>query len=242
MPSSLNLTQAQYKSILWLRLNAWPDPSIERTSPGKPGGASRLKRDPRNRRARQGLAGADPDVQNGHGRRHKLYSLRCTKKLLTRIGLEPGRETPAPTTLLGDWYANVLFAKPQHVVLCISERTLLPVVVPARQPGGLPQRLEAQLGPLLQVLGVRSEAIARELDQMREHRFASTASKSALGSLNDFMYHLSWHLKANPERSLAEHALQLSEIPCKPLEYAMPREATAALFHASSILSTASGV
>src|SRR5205814_46139 len=32
MPSSPSLTQAQYKSILWLRLNAWPDPSIEGTS------------------------------------------------------------------------------------------------------------------------------------------------------------------------------------------------------------------
>jgi len=44
MPSSPSLTQAQYKFILWLRLNAWPNPSIERTSPGKPGAASHLER------------------------------------------------------------------------------------------------------------------------------------------------------------------------------------------------------
>lgn len=44
MPSSLSLTQAQYKFILWLRLNAWLNPLIERTAPGKPGAASHLER------------------------------------------------------------------------------------------------------------------------------------------------------------------------------------------------------
>jgi hypothetical protein len=31
MPSSPSLTQAQYKFILWLRLNAWPNPSLHPT-------------------------------------------------------------------------------------------------------------------------------------------------------------------------------------------------------------------
>jgi hypothetical protein len=35
MLSSLNLTLAQYKFILWLRLNAWHNTSIERTCPGE---------------------------------------------------------------------------------------------------------------------------------------------------------------------------------------------------------------
>lgn len=36
MPSSPSLTQAQYKFILWLRLNAWLNPSIERTLDAHP--------------------------------------------------------------------------------------------------------------------------------------------------------------------------------------------------------------
>lgn len=44
MPSSQNPTQGQYKSILCQRLNAWPNPSIERTNTGKPVFASHLKR------------------------------------------------------------------------------------------------------------------------------------------------------------------------------------------------------
>jgi hypothetical protein len=175
-------------------------------------------------------------------RRHKLYSLRCTKKVLTRIGAEPSGEDSAPSTVLGDWYANVLFSKRQHVVLCISERTLLPVILPAKQPAALPQRLSAALETMLQVLGVPSELIAHELEQMRLATFAPTSSKSTLGSLNDLMYHLSWSLKEHADRSLLEHALHLSEIPCKPLEYALPREATAARFQASNVIALASGV
>ena len=175
-------------------------------------------------------------------RRHSLYSLRCTKKLLKRIGVEPGGEGSAPSTVLGDWYANILFSKPQHVVLCISERTLLPVVLPAKQPVGLPQRLSVALGEMLQVLGIPSGLVTRELEQMRQPCFAPTLSKSALGSLNDLMYHLSWSLKEHADRSLLEHALHLSEIPCKPLEYAFPREATAARFQASGVIALASGV
>ena len=44
MPSSPSPTQGQYKSILWQRLNAWPNPSIERTNTGKPVFASHVKR------------------------------------------------------------------------------------------------------------------------------------------------------------------------------------------------------
>ena len=177
-----------------------------------------------------------------HVRRHKLYSLRCTKKLLKRIGAPPSGNVLAPTTVLGDWYANILFAKPQQLVLCISERTLLPVVLPAKQPAGLPERLRVELPRMLQLLGVSSQAIAEELEQMRQHQIEPTQSKSALGSLNDFMYHLSWGLKDHPGLSLLEHSLRLAEIPCKPLEYSFPVEATASLFRARSVIKAAAGV
>ena len=143
---------------------------------------------------------------------------------------------------MGDWYANILFSKPQHVVLCISERTLLPIVLPAKQPAELPQRLCASLETMLQVLDVPPGLIARELEQMHQHHVAPTASKSALGSLNDFMYHLSLSLKEHADRSLLEHALHLSEIPCKPLEYAVPSEATVTRFQASKVIAIGSGV
>lgn len=57
-----------------------------------------------------------------------MFHIHCTKKLLDRIKLEivaPGQSDIA----LGNRYATVLFWNPQ-VALLVSERTLLPVLMP----------------------------------------------------------------------------------------------------------------
>lgn len=169
-----------------------------------------------------------------------MFSLRCTKKLLKRFAEPPASEPCAPTTLLGDWYANIVFAKPQQLVVCISERTLLPVAVPAKDIHGLHQRLRGQLEELLQIIGVPPAEIANELAQMQEHRVASTASKSVLGSLNEVIYHLSWSLSGHSDRSLLEHALHLADIPNKPTGYADAAKATRSLFKAKEVIDAAS--
>ena len=60
-----------------------------------------------------------------------MFTLRCTKKLLTRLKVKPDLQPPPSTTKLGDWYADTLNLGRERLVLCVSELTLLPVVVPA---------------------------------------------------------------------------------------------------------------
>ena len=52
-----------------------------------------------------------------------MLTIRCTQKLLKRW---PKTDTQglATTTVLGDWYANILLVEPE-VVLFINEPTLL---------------------------------------------------------------------------------------------------------------------
>jgi hypothetical protein len=166
-----------------------------------------------------------------------MLTLRCTQKLLAR-GLEssPGAEEP-PSALLGDWYAHVLIRKPQHLVLCMSERTLLPVVLSAKDAKSLPMRLSDSICIVLDRLGIDREAVERERREMNVVRIGRTASRSVLGSLNDFMFQLQVGLHRSPERSLVEQALWLAETPCKPLEYASPNRATQALFASAAVLS-----
>jgi hypothetical protein len=40
----------------------------------------------------------------------KMVTLRCTQKLLRRISEPLLEKNEQPTTLLGDWYANILFS------------------------------------------------------------------------------------------------------------------------------------
>lgn len=96
-----------------------------------------------------------------------MYTLRCTQKLL-RAGVREttGLAEPA-TTALGDWYANVLFSRPQRLVVCVSEVTRLPVVLPASPAATLPERLPRGLAEVLLQIGVPQEAIRAELEQMQ---------------------------------------------------------------------------
>jgi hypothetical protein len=165
-----------------------------------------------------------------------VFTLRCTQKLLRR-GLAETPPTGSPaTTLLGDWYANVLVARPNHLVLCISERTLLPVVVLARDIKHLPQRVVEALAPVLQSLRVDQSAIEAELAAMQMWQVGRTASKSVVGSLNELMFFLEHQVHAHPERSLQEHSLHLAGVPMKGAERSSPDRATTALFASAAVL------
>ena len=168
-----------------------------------------------------------------------MFTLRCTHKLLRRGLTESEHGEVAPTTLLGDWYANVLVARPQHLVLCISERTLLPVIVPAKSAGALPTRLLEALPPILVALAIAPDSVHTECDRMREHRVGRTASKRVLGSLNELMFLLEHSLRHHPEWSHVQQSLWLAKTPCKLVEYNAPDRATQALFMSSAAVAKA---
>jgi hypothetical protein len=166
-----------------------------------------------------------------------MLTLRCTRKLLKRGLVETGGEDVQPTTLLGDWYANLIVARPQHLVLCVSERSLLPVILPAKDAKSLPSRMPGAVCEILAQLGINSAAVDLERREMQSVRVGRTASRRVLGSLNDFMFQLEHGLKFSPERSLVEQSLWLAETPCKPIEYVSPDKATMALFASAAVLS-----
>jgi hypothetical protein len=168
-----------------------------------------------------------------------MFTLHCTQKLLRRGLTESPQGELAATTLLGDWYANVLVTRPQHLVLCVSERTLLPVVVPAKGIGGLAARLVEALSPILAALSIPPAFAQAECEHMREHRIGRTASRRVLGSLNELMFLLDHSLHAHPERSLLDHSLWLAQTPCKGVEYSAPDRATQALFMSSAAVAKA---
>jgi hypothetical protein len=136
---------------------------------------------------------------------------------------------PAPTTLLWDWYANILFSRPQ-LILLLNERTFLPVVVPASALGSLGQRFIEGLGELLQAIGVPRNAIEMELRQMDPLAYAPTKSRSMLGSMQEFMFHVGQLAYRYPGPNVLKIALHLSEMRCAPIDYQFPGEAALEVF------------
>lgn len=78
------------------------------------------------------------------------------------------------------------------------------------------------LGTLLRELGVSQSAVARELAEMTSTVVARTASRSILGTINDFAIAVTWALEEEPETSLHQLSLELCETPVGPLGYEQP--------------------
>ena len=130
-----------------------------------------------------------------------MLALRCTAKLLKRLKLdkEPLEDPGPSTTALGDWYANVIYMGRQPMVLAVSERSLLSLLMPARDLDQLPGRLIRTLLEKLKRMGVPETTIRQEVSKMDPVIYAKTASRSVLGSMNDFtdMVKFTHHVRAD---------------------------------------------
>jgi hypothetical protein len=146
-----------------------------------------------------------------------VFVVRGTKKFLDRVNghrLEPGQTS---TTALGDWYANVLFWKPQ-VVLFVSEATLVPVLVPLAPAATVIDRFVNQLSVVLSVLDIDPGFATAELTGMHEHQIATTANRIVVGVMNEFRYLAEVDRGASPSVDLLRISLWLAGTPLGPLQ------------------------
>ena len=154
-----------------------------------------------------------------------MLVLRCTQKILKRIG-SPIADPPASTTALGDWYAQPLAVGHRRYVLLVSGLSRLPVLMPGRDVKHLATHFPAALARVLAGLGVPEEVIDRELAEAGEIVIAKTASRSLLGTLNDFLHMLRGQLRDEPDPNLTMEAVRLSDTPVGPLGPGWPDEFT----------------
>jgi len=166
-----------------------------------------------------------------------MYTLRCTRKLLRRIDERPSSEAVAPTTVLGDWYANLLTLRPQQLVLAMSERSLLCVLVPAAPAVTVAERLRVEVGGVLADIGVPATNVAAELAAMEHFGVGATASRAVLGCMNDAVKMLDAYPRGRDgEWSLREAALHLAENIYSLTNYHTPWMRTLELFGAGEPL------
>lgn len=151
-----------------------------------------------------------------------MVVVRCTRKLLDRLGQFTSREV-STTTALGEWYATILFTK-QQVVLLVNASTRLPVVIAARDLSTLPSRFATGLAAVLTDLQIPEEAIAGELREMQDVVFSTTASRSVLGTMNDYAIYIEAAFRHENGVALHTLSLALADTPVGPLGYDRPRD------------------
>ena len=154
-----------------------------------------------------------------------MVALRCTKKLLARVG-PPAEVIEPSTTVLGDWYAQPVALGHQRFVLLISEHSRLPVLMAGRDLKHLDRNFPDALAAVLWGLGISAAAIQRELEATRQAVIAKTNNRSLLGTLNDFSFMLEWWVQGRKDIDLVEEALRLSRTPVRPLGPGFPDRVT----------------
>lgn len=145
-----------------------------------------------------------------------MFTVRATKKLLDRCG-GPSASEARTTTLLGDWYATALFWRPQ-VALFVNERTRLPVLVPLAPAASVVSRFVDDAARVLAGLGLDPRFVDAEATEMSEHCLAKTASRSVIGTMNDFAFLAKVHRDEGEADDLIGLSLRLAQTPCGPLE------------------------
>lgn len=152
-----------------------------------------------------------------------MFVLRCTKKLLTRIGTSPHGEIERSASRMGDWSAHIFIIRRQQLVLAVNQTTFLPVLLPVAPAKTISARLPGAIEQMLRALGIDERTIAEEVKMMGTCVLAATNSRQVLGVINDFGWLLEAFLDGRP---LLDVALHLARTPCGPLGMKHPSEVT----------------
>jgi hypothetical protein len=158
-----------------------------------------------------------------------MITLRCTQKLLKKFKIDGPTESGKPTNILGDWYANIVYSRKGHFIVCVSERSLLPIVLSARDLNRFVPRFKDLISEVLLELGVPNKSVENEIIQMFPFFYGRTKNKIILGTLTDFTKDLKFMLLQNDYSEL-EWSLYFAETPCGPLNYKNPIEVTKKLY------------
>jgi hypothetical protein len=118
--------------------------------------------------------------------------LRCTRRLLKMLDVAPGALAEVPPSD-GDWYANVLLVDRRKCVLVVHSSTLFSVFAPAVTKAAV-----KPFGPFV-VRAIEAAVVEERLDvdtfgelEAGQVEFARTASRSALGCMNELGHQARW--------------------------------------------------
>ena len=123
-----------------------------------------------------------------------MVVLRRTQKLASQLPASVGA-APASDTALGDWYVNKLVVDRKPLLLLASSRSLIAIVIPARDVRSLPSRLPGLVAQRLKRMGVAPKLIDAEVTAMSPVCVAKTADRAVVGILVDFAFAIPFHLE-----------------------------------------------
>lgn len=165
--------------------------------------------------------------------------IHCTQKLLKELDvkiLEPN-ELPVAPEGLGNWYANLIRIDRKKCILFTNENTLYSFLIPnvlKKNIKNIAEEFLINLNLNLQAEGFNLEVINRVMQEYQEIGFATTVSRSVLGSMNDFAYQYDAHFEYEKEEGTGRIDIlainhQVNKSPMSMLKYESPLKALKSL-------------
>ena len=161
-------------------------------------------------------------------------TLRCTRKLLAALRARPATNPAPGRSILGDWYANIYDTQPCRLVLCVNERSLLPVLLEFQETSALMRSLERSVADLLARIGVPEDSILLERAAMAGMQLGATANRRILGCLNETAFAISHAFDWMHPKYFRDHEDHLSRFIYSPTGYRPPHALARELFEAAS--------
>jgi hypothetical protein len=113
-----------------------------------------------------------------------LVQIKCTRKLVRRIGAKPAGGESNPSTVLGDWHANIIPVWGGEIIISLNERSLLTVILPAAAVEDLGAELRYRAFSLIERLNLPArfaEAVEAEFESVV---ITKADNRTLLGRLN----------------------------------------------------------
>jgi hypothetical protein len=159
-----------------------------------------------------------------------MMTIRCTRELLKLLGVEGNHEANQRTNLLGDFYAKLVLTRRGTLTICVSERSLLPVLVaPLPDPRMFGVTFRQALQSVLREIGGEPGLVRHEVRETEQIGLGKTSSRRILGSLNDLAFLDCATIEDDPGIDLLALAVELADTPCSPLNDESPKSASLTL-------------
>ena len=156
-----------------------------------------------------------------------MVTLRLTHKLQKLLDIHLTEQLEPTTSKLGDWYANFVPTYSGDLIVLVNEKTLLSVAIPIWEANHLLLLFRLRVGNLLGMIGIPPRAIDQELHHYNDIQFSKTSSRRVLGSMNDIadQYQgISEIAENKADLSLSNAEYQMSQMPCKLIDYRGPMD------------------
>lgn len=143
-----------------------------------------------------------------------MVVLRPTQKLQALLPMS--ESVGESDTALGDWYVNRVVVDRQPLLLLVSSKSLLPVVVRARDVKALPDHVGSMVAERLIRLGISPAIIDAERRAMTPVQTAPTTDRSVLGIMVDFAKAIPYYVEVRgwDDQALGMVEDRLAETPC----------------------------